>query len=285
MTATSGTIISSTQGAAGSSGHALRPLIKWPGGKRALLNDLLPYFPERPSRYFEPFLGGAAVFFSLRPKFATLSDTNGELVNMYVQVRDQPDDLIDLLSSYRNNQTAYYAVRESRPRSPLKRAARILYLTRLSFNSIHRVNLSGEFNVPYGHKRHLTTCDQDHLLSVSKALESVELIERDFQIGTRSAKDGAVVYFDPPYTVAHENNGFVKYNERIFSWEDQLRLAKHARALADRGCHVVVSNADHVSVRALYKDFRMVRVNRFSSVAASSEHRRTISELIFYGCR
>jgi len=241
----------------------------------------LPHFPERPKQYFEPFLGGAAVFLSLCPKRAVLSDTNSELVNLYLQVRDYPKELIRILRNYKNNERYYYAIRESTPRARLKKAARLIYLMRLSFNGIHRVNLAGEFNVPYGHRGHLTPCDEESLIRVSNALQSATILEHDFEVATQSAKRGAVVYFDPPYTVAHENNGFVKYNERIFSWEDQLRLAKHARQLVQRGCHVVVSNADHASVRKLYKDFRMTRVTRFSRVAASIEHRRMISELIF----
>jgi DNA adenine methylase len=264
-----------------SSFNAIPPLLKWPGGKRALLPQLLPHFPNRPTQYFEPFLGGAAVFLSLWPARAVLSDTNSELVNLYVQVKDYPNELIRLLRSYKNNERYYYAIRESKPRSRLKRAARLIYLMRLSFNGIHRVNFAGEFNVPYGHRNHLSPCDEESLIRVSRALQSATIREQDFEAATRFAKRGAVVYFDPPYTVAHENNGFIRYNERIFSWDDQLRLAAHARRLANRGCHVVVSNADHASVRKLYKDFRMVRVRRSSTVAALKEHRRVISELIF----
>ena len=142
------------------------PLIKWPGGKRALLKDLLLLLPNSANKYFEPFLGGAALFFALQPRKSVLSDTNEELINLYVHVRDCPDALIHVIRSYKNTETAYYQIRDQTPRSPLRRAARLLYLTTLSFNGIHRVNLQGKFNVPYGHKTHLPTCDEQKILTV-----------------------------------------------------------------------------------------------------------------------
>lgn len=258
------------------------PLIKWPGGKRSLFEQILPHLPPSPKRYFEPFLGGGAIFFALQPSKAWLSDTNEELINLYRHVRDDPDGLIKILQSFENSEKAYYHIREQAFRSPIKRAARLLYLTTLSFNGIHRVNLRGEFNVPYGHKTHLATCDEFRIRATSKALASAKLNVADFEVATRSAKVGDLIYFDPPYTVAHSHNGFVKYNEKIFSWSDQVRLASHAHSLAERGCHVVISNADHPSVRGLYKGFAVKKIQRFSRIAASSEHRKAITELLFY---
>lgn len=260
---------------------ATLPLLKWPGGKRFLLEDLLPAFPSRRvDNYYEPFLGGAAVFLRLMPRQAVLSDTNAELINLYECVRDQPDALIRAMGAMMNSKKAYLTVRESRPRSALNRAARLLYLTRLSFNGIYRVNLDGTFNVPYGHKRHLTVCDTERIMAVHKALQGAQLVVSDFETATKDAGKGSVVYFDPPYTVAHANNGFVKYNERIFSWDDQLRLAKHAERLANKGCHVVISNADHDSIRRLYKNFQVRIIQRHSKIAASATYRRKITELI-----
>lgn len=258
----------------------LEPLLKWPGGKRWLVPEIHAelQFPIR--RYFEPFLGGAAVFLSVRPNRAILSDTNEELMNVYVQVRDKPDELARLLSKLHNTATDYYRVRATRPRTPIGRAARLIYLMRLSFNGIHRVNLSGQFNVPYGRKRHLSVTDPDHLHRLSKAFTCAELLVSDFESATASAGIHDVVYFDPPYTVAHGNNGFVKYNETIFSWDDQVRLAAHARRLGRQGAHVLISNADHKSIRDLYKGFKVRTVSRFSRIAAESQHRKVITEVL-----
>jgi len=258
------------------------PLIKWPGGKRALFESIVPHFPTTPKRYFEPFLGGGAVFFALQPKRSWLSDTNEELINLYRQVRDAPDDLIKILRTFKNSEEAYYQIRAQSFRSPKKRAARLMYLTTLSFNGIHRVNLQGQFNVPYGNKTYLDTCDENRIRTASRALASARLDVADFETATRKASAGDLVYFDPPYTVAHAHNGFVKYNERIFSWADQVRLAEHARDLVQRGCHVVISNADHPSVRALYGDFTVKTIERFSRIAASSAHRKAITEALFF---
>jgi DNA adenine methylase len=258
------------------------PLVKWPGGKRALVRKLISTLPRRIDRYFEPFVGGGALFFALQPPNSYLSDTNEELINLYSQVRDEPLALIRLLRRYPNTEADYYVVRDQRPRSALRRAARLLYLTTLSFNGIHRVNLQGEFNVPYGYKTHLATCDEARLLSTARALRRTHLRVADFEVATEHATKGDLVYFDPPYTVAHAHNGFVKYNEKIFSWDDQVRLASHARALANRGCHVVISNARHSSVHALYSGFNSVRVRRASRIAASAKHRRDIFEAVYY---
>ncbi|TXD63736.1 Dam family site-specific DNA-(adenine-N6)-methyltransferase [Ralstonia sp. TCR112] len=260
---------------------ASTPLIKWPGGKRALLPEILSKMPSTFGTYYEPFFGGGAVFFGLAPENAVISDANEELVNAYIQVRDNPDTLIKELKRLPNAEEVYYRVRASNPKSSVRRAARLLYLTRLSFNGIHRVNLAGQFNVPYGKKSHLSSVEPEKLLAISELLQGIDIRSGDFKEITNSASAGDLVYFDPPYTVAHAHNGFVKYNERIFSWSDQERLAEHARQLASRGCHVVISNADHASIHELYKGFECTVINRPSVIAASSAHRRTITECIF----
>jgi DNA adenine methylase len=163
----------------------------------------------------------------------------------------------------------------------LERAARLIYLVALSFNGIHRVNLKGAFNVPYGKKYHLKPCDPDRIHAISRALSSTTLVCSDFERVVCSAQRGDFIYFDPPYPVAHANNGFVKYNARIFSWEDQIRLARLAKDLQTRGCFVMVSNADHESIHDLYRDFNRVDILRPSVVAASSGHRQRIRECVF----
>ncbi|SFU83475.1 Dam family site-specific DNA-(adenine-N6)-methyltransferase [Pseudomonas sp. OV546] len=258
------------------------PLIRWPGGKRALAAELLKNFPTDFDKYYEPFFGGGAIYFAMAPERAYLSDINPDLIGSYIAVRDQLGDLIDVLEGYENTEEFYYKVRASRPVDPIEKAARLLYLTRLSFNGIYRVNLKGEFNVPYGKKTHLEVFDSDKIFKISDALQRAVLKNEDFQVATNGANKGDFVYFDPPYTVAHANNGFVKYNENIFSWADQVRLAAHARDLAEKGCFVAISNADHVSVDALYKGFNKIVIKRFSVMAASSAFRRQITECLYF---
>ncbi|HEY3569406.1 MAG TPA: Dam family site-specific DNA-(adenine-N6)-methyltransferase [Thermoanaerobaculia bacterium] len=258
------------------------PIVKWPGGKRRLSRHILELFPKNFDCYFEPFMGGGAVFFSLCPERAVLSDADPDLINCYTQVRDSPERVISRLSQLRNTEEDYYKVRASRPRSDTGRAARLIYLVTLSFNGIYRLNSAGEFNVPYGHKTHLRPCDKHRIKLASAALSKASITCCDFELAVAKAKKGDVVYLDPPYTVAHSNNGFLKYNSKIFSWSDQMRLAGIARQLASKGCRVIVSNADHSSILNLYHDFHVARVQRPSNISANVKFRNAITELLFY---
>lgn len=251
------------------------------GGKRLLLKHILPLIPEF-SVYYEPFLGGGALFFALQPRASVLADKNAELVNAYLQVRDHCEKVIAALGKLRNTERDYYENRHRTPQSKIARAARLLYLTRLSFNGIHRVNLHGQFNVPYGYKTHLPTCNADEIRRCSDVLLDAEIRGGDFEATVATARRGDLVYLDPPYTVAHGNNGFLKYNDRIFSWADQIRLARTACDLTKRGCRVVVSNAHHESILNLYRGFNVRIVERESVMAASSRYRRPIKECVFF---
>jgi DNA adenine methylase len=173
-------------------------------------------------------------------------------------------------------------VRGQQPTDLVERAARLLFLTTLSFNGIFRENLKGVFNVPYGGKTHVNPADSDKILGASAGLQGAKILCADFEAATATAKRGDLVYFDPPYTVAHGNNGFVKYNAKIFSWDDQVRLAQTAERLAEKGCYVFISNADHKSIRTLYKRFELRIVNRHSKIAASSHYRKAITECLFF---
>lgn len=144
------------------------------------------------------------------------------------------------------------------------------------------MNLQGKFNVPYGYKHHLEPCDSAKICAASVALSSAQLLCKDFKLSVANAKAGDLVYLDPPYTVAHGSNGFIKYNTRIFSWHDQIRLAAVASNLDRRGCRVIVSNADHPSIRTLYSGFKIKEVVRASVIAADGAHRREITECIFH---
>lgn len=259
------------------------PLMKWAGGKRRLLPFILPYIHQTGGRYFEPFVGGGAVFFAVDAKRAVIGDANPDVTNCYEQVKTNLDVLIARLSAFKNSERDYYRIREWEPSGSLDRAARMLYLTRFSFNGIYRQNQEGKFNVPYGYKTHLTVFDEQHLRRIGSKLKKATIRLGDFAVTVADARAGDTVYFDPPYTVAHGNNGFVKYNARIFSWEDQHRLADLAKKLISKGCSVAVSNADHSSIDELYSGFRKLRIARPSVIAASSQHRRVTSEALFVG--
>lgn len=257
------------------------PLLKWPGGKRFLVPHLTPFIPTGFRRYFEPFLGSGALFFALRPPLAHLSDNNSELTNFFTVVRDKPASFKRSLSKLKNSKDDYYNVRDWSPRTSVGRAARFIYLTNLSFNGIYRVNRLGQFNVPYGQRPHLKPIDPERrIYEASTALVGTTIATADFEdaLGEASAND--LVYLDPPYTVVHGNNGFVRYNEKVFSWQDQQRLASIVRDLIQRGCHILMTNADHPSIKELYSCLQSHTLIRSSCMSAASKHRRKVTELI-----
>jgi DNA adenine methylase len=257
------------------------PMLKWAGGKRNLLKHLIPLVPKNFKKYYEPFFGGGALFFAVQPINSVLSDTNSELIDCYKYVRDYPEEVISVLSTMENTKENYYKVREEKPESGLLKAARTIYLTTLSFNGIYRLNLKGKFNVPYGYKLHLNPCDEEKIFAVSKALQNAELVSGDFEKSIINAERDDFIYFDPPYAIA-QGNGFVKYNSKIFNWEDQVRLSIVAKELRNKGCKVMISNADVPEIRELYSEFICTVLERPSVIAASGEYRKKITECIFH---
>lgn len=260
----------------------IEPFLKWPGGKRWLALRYGDLLPREYRRYIEPFLGGGAVFFHLRPERALLADSNAELVNVYACLKTDPDRLDRRLRRLHTHhgQGLYYKMRAMSPRSPLGRAARFLYLNRTCFNGIYRVNRKGEFNVPIGSKR-LVQYPEGYLLSVSKCLRNASIKVADFEETIDEAGAGDFVFVDPPYTVMHNNNNFIKYNANLFSWSDQVRLSSALRRAVSRGALVMLSNADHSSIRTLYCEFgHHHRVARSSVLAAESDKRCKTTELL-----
>jgi DNA adenine methylase len=256
------------------------PLFRWAGGKRRLLSQILPLLPDKYNHYYEPFCGGSALFFELRPKNATLGDKNAELINCYRQVKECPEEVISALQKLKNTKENYYKIRKKVPQNRVERAARLIYLMSLSFNGIYRVNSDGGFNVPYGGKTG-RLFDFERIREVSKAFATTEFVSGDFAKTVKNAKKGDLIYFDPPYTVAHGNNGFIQYNEKIFSWQDQTRLAKLAERLAKRSCHVIISNADHASIGNIYPNFKTHKVGRHSGIGGLPKTRKHITEFVF----
>lgn len=263
--------------------QALPPPFRWPGGKRWLLPHLLALVPGTFGRYFEPFLGGGAMFFALRPKHSSLSDTNADLIAFYRAVRDDWRGVADALTKMPQDADHYYEVRRSAPKSAAECAARFLYLTTLSFNGIFRVDREGRFNTPFGHRPNSLLQSVDYLQRYSNALDGAELKAVDFEEACADAVTGDLVYFDPPYRMPGASLVHVRYNGNPFSWNDQTRLAQVANSLVDRGCHVIVSNAWDQSISDLYRGFEAMEITRRSSVAATLAGRGQVKEYLFVG--
>lgn len=260
----------------------LEPFLKWAGGKRWLVHNHQKFLPQRFKRYIEPFLGSGAVFFALLPAKATLADSNEELINAYRAIRKAPLEVHRLMRGFQQLHCPdlYYKTRLSVPSDPVKRAARFIYLNRTCFNGLYRVNRQGVFNVPIGSKE-LVEFPRGFIQAVRDALWRVALRVSDFERVIDEAGEGDFVYADPPYTVMHNNNNFIKYNSNLFSWDDQVRLATAVKRATKRGALVMISNADHACVRELYRDFGdHHHIERSSILASNSENRRKTTELL-----
>jgi DNA adenine methylase len=264
----------------------LIPFLKWPGGKRWFVCNHTGFMPETFNTYIEPFLGAGSVYFYLQPERALLGDFNADLVNTYRAIKDDWETVHNSLK-YRqrrhreNADRYYYWLRERAPSDPSQRASRLIYLNRTCFNGIYRVNRQGQFNVPRGTKDSVVF-ETDNFEAMSRLLQGAELIAGDFETLVDRAQAGDFVFCDPPYTVRHNYNGFRKYNEVIFSWADQERLAACLLRASRRGVKVLCTNANHQSVRDLYTDdaFNLESVSRYSSISASNTSRRSFEELI-----
>lgn len=261
---------------------SLTPILKWAGGKRWLVSQEENLFPRKYQRLIEPFAGGAAAFFSLAPRRVWLNDINADLMDTYKAIAEDWEGVMCLLRSYHGKHSAdlYYQIRASKPRSLVGRAAKFIYLNRTCFNGLYRVNLKGQFNVPVGTKSSVLMPDDD-FPEASVRLRKARLTAWDFEKVINQAQPEDFVFADPPYTVRHNFNGFIKYNENLFSWADQERLCKALFRASARGVYVVMSNADHESIRELYEGCQEMKVvTRQSVMAASSRNRKATTELL-----
>jgi DNA adenine methylase len=260
-----------------------RPFLKWPGGKRWFIEQHFDLLPKKiHGRYIEPFLGSGAVFFAMEPQEAILSDACKDLILTYSGVRDYAQEVLSLLTNHdlKHDYDYYYQVRSEEPESIAERAARFIYLNRTCFNGIYRVNLKGKFNVPIGSKTK-ALLDTDDFPKWSETLRRAQLFHSDFEVIIDQAGRGDFLFVDPPYTIRHNNNGFVKYNEVLFSWQDQLRLHDCLIRAKSRGAKILMTNANHQSLRELYnKEFKQFVTSRYSSIAASGSKRDRYEELI-----
>lgn len=258
------------------------PFLRWAGGKRWLVFKYSHFFPKEYNCYIEPFLGSGSVFFHLIPNNAILSDYNQDLITTYQVIKEYPNELLKVLKRHarRHSKEYYYEIRSKKLRSKIEISARFIYLNRTCFNGIYRVNQQGGFNVPFG-ERYNVLLDTDDFIGISNLLQNKEIICSDFEKTIQRAEEGDFLFIDPPYTVTHNNNGFVQYNEKLFSWEDQVRLAKCAIDAKNRGVLVLLTNANHQKIQELYKDnFELVEVSRYTSISGKAKSRKSYGELL-----
>ncbi len=258
------------------------PFLKWAGGKRWFASRYLYLIPTQFERYIEPFLGSGALFFAIKPPRAILADLNADLIATYLAVQGNWKRVVRILGEYhrRHSKDFYYLVRSSQPRTLHGRAARFIYLNRTCWNGLYRVNIRGRFNVPMGTKEKVLL-NADDFFQTSALLKGATLIASDFERVVCQARKGDLIFADPPYVTAHSQNGFLKYNEKLFSWEDQVRLRDALLDAKKRGAAVVATNANTPVIRGLYaQHFRVFSASRSSVIASNAKNRGRTSELI-----
>lgn len=261
----------------------INPFLKWAGGKRWLVSGGNLPIPNHFERYVEPFLGSGAVYFHLCPKKSLLSDINHELIALYESIKLSPKELYSLMIRHQKGhaKSYYYQVRSRQPASSIKKAARFLYLNRACWNGLYRVNLKGQFNVPVGTKDTIVF-DTDDFEAISTLLQRADIRCCDFEDTIDHCQSDDFLFVDPPYTVQHNCNNFLKYNEKIFSWDDQIRLRNAVIRAKDRGVKIAVMNADHAAIHSLYDGVGEYRqLCRHSVLAGDATKRRATTEALF----
>jgi DNA adenine methylase len=260
-----------------------RPFVKWAGGKRQLLPELRRHVPERFGRYFEPFVGGGALFFELRPSAARLTDVNARLIRTYSGVRNDVERVIGLLESYPHDERFFYELRDRDVDlgTDAEVAAWFIYLNKVGFNGLYRVNRKNRFNVPFGRHKNPTICDAATLRACSAALQRAELSVADFADSVADAGPGDLVYFDPPYVPLSVTSNFTSYTSDGFGPEAHKRLRDLALQLKERGVHVILSNSSADFVRDLYRpSFTTTEVLATRLVNSKVTRRGAITELV-----
>jgi DNA adenine methylase len=266
----------------------MTPFFKAVGGKRQLLPELRKYIPKEYGRYFEPFVGGGALFFDLQPKAAFLNDANPHMMAAYIAVRDHLWKLLDALRRHERAYRAegaehFYRIRAIHidPKDTVGAAARFILLNKTGFNGLYRVNKDNRFNVPFGRYENPRICDVRALRTCSLALAHTELKVGDFERIAARAKRGDFVYFDPPYAPLSATSSFTSYTSKGFGIDEQTRLRDLARNLKKRGVHVLLSNSSAPSVRDLYaRGFETIEVRATRRVNSRAAGRGAITEIV-----
>lgn len=279
----------------------MKPFLKWAGGKRQLLDVLLRYTNNiENGRYYEPFLGGGSLFFTLHKDGSIINDFNPEIINAYTVIKEFPEELINQLRLHEQNNNAeyFYGIRGLDREegfidyTPVEKAARTIYLNRTCYNGLYRVNSQGFFNVPFGRYVHPLICDEDNIREISTFLNEHNIIIRnqDFEESVFDAQGGDYIYFDPPYDY-EDGKGFVGYNKEGFNHDDLLRLKRVCDDLIARDCKVLISNNDTEFVRNTFNDdnfeivYETIPLSTKRNINSNGRNRNNGREVLIYGRR
>lgn len=267
----------------------VKPFIQWVGGKREMLPQYEKFIPKKFKNYYEPFLGGGAMFFYLQPEKAVLSDNNQELIKTYEGVRDNPEEVIKILREFKSKHSKdlYTKIRNLdreidiyKKLSSGEIAARMIYLNQTCFNGLYRVNQKGQFNVPIGSSLNRLICDEHTIRNASNILKKITLKEADFETAVKDAGSGDFIYLDPPYYPVSVYSDFTRYTKEKFYQEDQVRLKERIDRLKAKGCKLMLSNSDCNFIKTLYKDYKIHEVQSSRSLNCKKDRRGKVSELL-----
>jgi len=270
----------------------ISPIVKWAGGKRQLLAEIMPLISKNCSTYVEPFIGGGAVFFELQPKKAIINDYNAELINVYLIIKNNSNELISELEIHeRNNKEDYFYELRAADRSPeyadmtnIQRAARIIYLNKTCYNGLYRVNAAGQFNSPYGKYKNPNIVNATIIRAMSNYLNKakVDIKQGDYREALKGLRKGAFVYLDPPYMPISTSSSFTGYTESGFSYDEQVALKQQCDKLREKGISFLQSNSDCPEIRELYREYEIKTVQAKRSINSKANKRGEISEVLIY---
>lgn len=264
------------------------PFLKWVGGKRQLMHEIVQHKPNKYGTYYEPFVGGGAVLFHLQPEKAVINDFNAELINVYQTIRDNVDGLIEDLKKHKNESDYFYEVR-SLDRSPkfeslseVERASRLIFLNKTCYNGLYRVNNAGEFNSPFGRYKNPNIVNATTLKAVSKYLNNNEVIIKsgDYEELLRGIKPNSFVYLDPPYHPISESSNFTGYTQGGWDLYDQVRLRNTCNSLNEKGVKFLLSNSASPVIIDLYKDYKIHKVKASRSINSNGANRGEVDEVL-----
>ena len=254
-----------------------KPILKWAGGKTQLLEHLLPKIPKEYNKYIEPFFGGGALFFALKPNNSIIADSNPELINLYRVIAKDVNSLISELKNLKNEKDFFYDMRkkEFSELSEIEAAARTIFLNKTAFNGLYRVNKKGQFNVPFGYYKNPKILDEDQLLAASKLLKKTKILLGDFKdVLCENAKKGDFIFLDPPYLPVSKFSDFKRYTKEQFYEKDQISLANLVNKLSKKGCHILLTNSNHPLIHELYKDFNIDIYKTKRNINSKSTNRK-----------
>lgn len=270
----------------------LSPMLKWVGGKRQLLSQITPMINKKCSVYVEPFIGGGAVLFNMQPKKAIINDYNKELINVYKMVRDNLDELVELLKIHEENNSSdyYYEIRALdrdalfKNMSMVEKAARIIYLNKTCYNGLYRVNSSGQFNSPYGRYKNPNIVNEPVLKAISKYFNEndIKITNGDYKEALKDLDKEAFVYLDPPYMPISSSSSFTGYTEGGFNYSSQVDLKEECDKLTEQGIRFVQSNSDCPEIRELYRDYKIKTVKAKRAINSVAKKRGEINEVLIY---